>query len=237
MKIVFVQVVVLFLALSSFAQNIRVIKKSETSFPKLKKKDYFHLLEKEMDTTRVTFVATLEITPPGNYNLLTVYNKIQNEAKKIGANAFKVQQYNAYGMFINVFFADNEALEKNRELKPRNTFYIFAEGDQPSNYYDFELNGGMKSLPGGTYIEYKLNEGEHVKLKKGNITGTFMWIKWKPDQFPSYYSIHGFYNEAVVKRTRVNDPSQLDKFIALDSDLGAFLVQVLPAKDELNKTN
>ena len=93
------------------------------------------------------------------------------------------------------------------------------------------MNGIGKTIKNGTYYKYELHEGEQVKLKKGTVTGTIMWVKWKPNQMPNYYTIRGFSDQAVVKRTTQSESFKEGKFHNVDTGLAGLLVAVLDEKE------
>lgn len=219
---------------SSFAQEVKVINQSDQNFRKAKAKEAFHYIESTMDTTNLTYVATLEVSGLTNPSLFDMFKKMREQAKKLGANSFKLKRYSLATIHLvaDVYKAPPEVLDINNTLKPQNTIFVFA-GDpfEKTAYYSFEMNGIGKSVKNGTYFRYALHEGEQVKLKKGNVTGTIMWVKWKPNQMPNYYSIKGFTDETVVKRTAQSESFKEGKFHSVDSGLAGLLVSVLEEKD------
>lgn len=218
----------------SFAQVIKVVRQSDQQFRKTKNKAQFHYLESTADTTHITYVATLEVNGLGNPSLYNMYKKMTDQARKMGANAFKLRRYSQATilMEVDLYLASEDAINLNNANKPENTLYVFA-GDpfEKTSYYTFEMNGIGKSVKNGTYFMYGLHEGEQIKLKKGAITGTTMWVKWKPGQLPNYYSIHGFTDEAVVKRTTQSESFREGKFVVVDGALGGLLATILEKKE------
>ncbi|HEX5171435.1 MAG TPA: hypothetical protein VFW11_19795 [Cyclobacteriaceae bacterium] len=216
------------------AQDVVVVQKSEKEFRKAKSKEPFQYLESGIDSTRLTYVATLEVSGLNNPSLFDMFKKLKDQAKRLGANSYKLRKYSQATIHIvaDVYRAPEEVLDQNKTLKPQNTIFVFA-GDpfEKTGYYTFEMNGIGKTVKNGTYYKYTLHEGEQVKLKKGAITGTIMWVKWKPNQLPNYLTIRGFNDEAVVKRTTQSESFKEGKFHTVDSGLAGLLVSVLEEKD------
>jgi hypothetical protein len=215
---------------NSFAQEITVVNKNNKVFKKLKADTPFHFVEPGVDTSQLTLLATLKVTPSENKSVEAMYNKVSDHAKKMGANAFRLKDFDEITttMIIEIFNATDKGVEQIASLSPTNVLYIFAgEKNEITEYYNFELNGAPKSIKNGTYYKHVLAEGEQVKLKKGTVSGTTLWIKWKPNQSPHYLSIHGFYNEPVVARTTVSQSFKPGKFLPIEQGLGKFLVAVL----------
>jgi hypothetical protein len=218
----------------SLSQDVKITKHSDKKFPKTKNKAEFHYLEPSLDTTNLTHIATLEVSALKNPSLYGMYKKMRDEAKRMGANAFRVQKYSQATilLIVDVYRVSENIIDQNILKKVNNTIYVFA-GDpfDKSTYYNFEMNGIGKSVRNGTYFKYGLHQGEQVKLKKGTVTGTIMWVKWKPNQLAHYYSIYGLSDKAVVKRTAQSESFKEGKFITVERGLGDLLVSVLEEKN------
>ena len=186
-----------------------------------------------MDTTAVTYVATYEVTSPTKASIEKIYRIAQKEARSSGANTLRLKSISEdySSALFEAYLLDDDAVQKNRTLAEKNVFYIFGgeKFDSPA-YYSFELNGAGKSIKNGTYFKYTLKEGEQAKLRKGTVSGTVMWVKWRQNQMPSYFSIHGYVDEPVVKRTTQSQSFRPGKFPHVESSLGAFLSKVLVEK-------
>lgn len=216
--------------LSAYAQNTRFISTTSESHDRIGAKAPFHYLEEELDTAQTTYIGRVEIAVPEKPSLLLLYNELESQSKKAGANAFRLVAFDQakIAMTADLYRIDDDVVNRNNLIKPHNTIHVFA-GDlyEKTTYDAFEFNGIVQNLRNGTYFKYVLNEGEKAKLKKGTVTGTTMWINWKPNQLPSYYSVRGFGTKTVVKRTSVSQPSRPGKFVTVENALGALLTRVL----------
>ena len=212
------------------AQEIRVLRKAAAGAPKAKG-DNFYCLEPGIDTTTLVHIATIEIHSLPPVSVERAYEKAKAYARQAGGNSFLFLKADSSYQTIrmNLYRAGSKELAVNKGLEPKNTFFIFAgERSEKPEYYSFEYNGAAKSIKNGSYFTYRLKEGESVKLKKGMIAGTTMWLKWKPNQSPDFYSIHGFFKEPVVKRTTVNQPVRPGKFTPVEKSFGRFLSLIFP---------
>jgi hypothetical protein len=218
----------------SSAQDVKITKHSDKNFPKTKNKAAFHYLEPSLDTTNLTHIATMEVSALKNPSLFSMYKKMRDEAKHMGANAFRVKRYSQATLLlvVDVYRISENTIDQNDLKKINNTIYVFA-GDpfEKSAYYTFEMNGIGKSVRNGTYYKYGLHQGEQVKLKKGTVTGTIMWVKWQPNQLAHYYSIHGLSDEVVVKRTTQSESFKEGKFVTVERGLGDLLVSIFDEKN------
>ena len=226
----------LLLAIVAQAQDIEFLQRSQKTFTKIKSKASFHYLRDEMDSSALTRVGVFKITAPAMSSIKDIYEKAEDTARKSGANAIRLQhlEKDYSSAIFEAYLLTDQEIVKNQSYIEKNTFFVFA-GEQfqsPVSYYTFEINGAAKSLKNGTYFRYTLKEGEQVKLRKGTVTGTIMWVKWRPEQLPNYFTIHGFYDEPAVKRTTVSESTKVGKFKPLDSAFGAFLADVLTPAPE-----
>lgn len=229
---ILLNIVLLLLARAVEAQEIRITHQAPKDFAKIKSSHPFYFLQPGIDTTTVTYVATLVISSSATTPALRIYNKIEDQACTLGANSFGITTHTATQLEVNLYLASEDAVTAQEPL-PRNTLYIFGHDRDEAKAYDyFEINDVSKSIQGGTYYQYELKEGEQIKLKKGNITGTVLWVKWKPEGSTHYYSIHGFYKPPVVKKTTVSRAVKAGKFTSLDGRLGAFLATVLMCDED-----
>jgi hypothetical protein len=218
----------------SSAQDVKITKHSDKKFTKSNNKAEFHYLEHSLDTTNLTHIATMEVSALKDPSLFSMYKKMRDDAKRMGANAFRVKKYSQATLLlvVDVYRISENTIDQNNLKKTNNTLYVFA-GDpfEKSAYYTFEMNGIGKSVRNGTYYKYGLHQGEQVKLKKGNVTGTIMWVKWQPNQLAHYYSIHGLSDKVVVKRTTQSESFKEGKFVTVERGLGDLLVSILEEKN------
>jgi hypothetical protein len=102
----------------------------------------------------------------------------------------------------------------------------------------FNLNGELKTIKSGTYYKVALEEGKEIKVNKGGpIAGATMWLNWKKDKQPAFYSLSSFgisgnnqssfsqnngYNSGSVISFNTGRINQIT-----DINLGFLLVQIL----------
>lgn len=214
----------------TFAQEVRITDRSNQSFSKLKSSQTIYTLNAQIDTTLLTYVGAAEIVSPAQVAIEKVYDKLKSEAKNLGANGFRLLSLNEdYSVCrIQFYKLDEAAIDSNKALSSAHTLYVFSgEKFDTSEYYTFECNGVSRSVKNGTFFMYTLKEGEKIKLRKGTVTGTTMWVQWKPNGGQTFLTIHGFYKEPVVKRTTQSPSVKPGKFNPVDGEFGRFLIQVL----------
>lgn len=194
----------------------------------------FHFVEDGLDTTLLSYVASVKVSAPDKPSVLALYRTLKSTSRKIGANAFRLLRFDPSGVAItaDLYFITDDMVDNNNMLKPKNTIYVFA-GDfyQKTSTNDaFEFNGTVQNLRNGTFFVYSLQEGEKAKLKKGTVTGTTMWITWKPNQLPAYYSIRELDKKTVAKRNNASRPAKPGRFTKLEPALGALLGTVVSSQ-------
>lgn len=217
-------------ALAVGAQDSEFLTGPYSSGRKVGFKAPFHFVEDGLDTTQLDFVGRIRVSSGGDPSLRSLYREMETRARKSGANAFRLVAFDRPGLTLtaDLYFLSDDAAAKNNMLKAHNTIHVFG-GDLygPTTHDAFEFNGKVENIRNGTYFKYTLAEGEKAKLMKGTITGTVMWISWKPNQLPAYYSVRAFGEKAVVKRTTVSRSARPGKFIEVDRALGALLAAIL----------
>lgn len=218
------------LVLPAYAQESEFLKGPFNSGHKVTFKAPFHFIEEDLDTVQLEYVGRIRVASGNTPSLRSIYRELETRARRSGANAFRLISFDKPGATLtaDLYFLDDDAVSKNNLLKPLNTVYVFGGDLYGHTTHDaFELNGQVRNIRNGTYVKHTLGEGERAKLMKGTITGTVMWITWKPNQLPAYYSVRAFGKKAVVKRTTVSQSAKPGKFIAVDRALGALLAVVL----------
>lgn len=212
------------------AQDSEFLKGPSNTGRKVGFKAPFHFVEEGLDTAQLEFIGRLRVSSGDKPSMRSMYRELERRARKTGANAFRLISFDKPGVVLtaDLYFLTDDAVSQNNSLKDRNTVFVFGGDLFGSPTTDaFEFNGRVRNIRNGTYFKYTLAEGEKAKLMKGTITGTVMWISWKPNALPSYYSVRDFGEKAVVKRTSVSQSARHGKFIEVDRALGALLAAIM----------
>jgi len=128
-----------------FGQKVDILKQSGFQHEYLvKTMDY---IEDTRDTSKLKYIATLRIK--GNTyhypaNVIRWLIPLQTSAKKMGADAFCLNEYSEKDsiatLTINVYFAGVNALKANKQKAIKNTICLFSEMDIPKDSAYFFLN-------------------------------------------------------------------------------------------------
>lgn len=217
-----------------FSQTIEIIKKSENKI--LVKGNDFAFLEKNTDTNKLEFVATIKSTGINSKtNLSSLYFAILEKAKAIGANCFKLNSFSLndsskiYSLTLDTYFGVDSLLDQNFDNHEKNMFFIFGdEKINGSDTYTFKIDGEKKKIKSGTYYKQELKEGKEVKINKGGISGMSIWLNWKPKRQSAFFNFTGFgLGGGSVPVGVVGASFNTGRITNIDGNLGSLLTQIL----------
>ncbi|RAV98254.1 hypothetical protein [Pseudochryseolinea flava] len=160
----------------------------------------FHFIHNKIDTAKLAFIGTFRAY--GNNNNGTIenlYNTIQKESKKSGANCFKlIKVTRAQGsrqaeLILETYYADMPTLSANSDLKEKNVVYIFSsERKSTDKTTSFKVDNVKKELEGGKYLRYTLAPDGEIKISKGGMAGSSMTFTGEQNRTAIYVSLGGF---------------------------------------------
>jgi hypothetical protein len=201
MRSIIIQVCFVFLFLISsgaaLSQDIRIINQGDGR--ELPVSTIFTFLEPIVNMGQVEFVATIEARIESKSGALEkLYSAIRKRAVGMGATCYK---FNAFSrpdsiretiLVLDCYYAGETIMKFNAENQSLNTIFIFGNEAPGDKSITFHLNGEPKIISGGSYFKYELKDGEEVKINKGGFTGATVFIKWKTNQQPLFYTLSGF---------------------------------------------
>ena len=189
-------VIVVLITHASLAQNVEMLSKSDFK-PDRKDKD-FAFIEQTIDSSRLAFVASFKAVTDNKKNSISnLFFEIKKEAKKLGANSFRLRSFNrdnssSLTFILDTYYANDSLLAINNESHFRNKVFVFCDERITENSYSLKVDNEKKEFKSGTYLEYELKEGQELKLSKGGFTGATMWIKYKENRQPVFLTITSF---------------------------------------------
>lgn len=184
--------------LNAFSQKVEVLNKSDLkNLPEGKK---YAFIEPSTDTSEIQFVATLLAKDKNRNSIIeTLYFEIREQAKKLGANCFRIRTFardtlnHETVLILDSYVAPENILNMNTANHEKNVVFIFGGESEDDKTISFKLNGETKEIKSGTYYKITLKEGEEVKVNKGgSVGGGTMWLNWEKDKQPAFYSLSGF---------------------------------------------
>jgi hypothetical protein len=215
-----------------FSQDVERTR-TGTTLGKLKRNVPFYFLDEKIDTTGLTFVGTFKASAKGGKSeIKNLYDAIQEAAKKVGANTFKLVRFhraeNDEGeLILDTYSADEAVIAQSQQLQERNVVFIFFEERRaPDHDIAFKINEDRRVLHGGQYYAHSLQENEQVKISKGGLSN--MWISGEKDRPAAFISLTGFATEKSSQQLRsAGTPYNENKIYTIDRNLGAMLTRVL----------
>ncbi|MBL0359370.1 MAG: hypothetical protein IPP72_22025 [Chitinophagaceae bacterium] len=174
------------------SQKVEVLKSSgKTNLPLA---EDFAFIEPKTDTVNYSFVSTYRVVGKKNEgNVTNLFFLISAQAKKDGANCFKLNSYerndslNEATLILDTYFWNDSARLINFNNHEQNCIYIFgSERANDNSSISFKIDNEKKTLRPGTYYKYVRTEGRKVKISKGGITGMTVFYTLegnKPDIF------------------------------------------------------
>ncbi len=175
-----------------FAQSVEILEKSDVKDLK-KQKDFDYLHVKDDTTKMFIFVGTIKAS--GNYNIARLYESIMLEANKLGANCFRLVDYNEESkkssLTLNVYFASTLVLVENELFKERNVVYIFGNDKDDDGKTSFKLNGKKAEVGNKEYLRIENPSGNQVKVSKGGFTGASVQITGESNKSATYLTLSG----------------------------------------------
>ena len=230
-----ITVVLVFCVTNLYSQDVEIIRAGNIKLPKVKWKENFPLIEKSIDTTSLTFIATYKVSGKINkLNIIDHFYLIHEKAKKIGANAYTLDYYysdtanNIATTIMSTYFVSNAVLIQNDKLKPKNIIYIFGDDKifLKNKTTSFEVNGVVKEIKNTTeYFKYQLKNGEKVILSKGDAIGPIMTIDGEKDRSALYFRVSGF--NAGVQPVPMGVTFNSGQIHPTDKNLSEFLSLIL----------
>jgi hypothetical protein len=175
MKVIF-SIFLFLITYSAFGYELtfEIVKKSDKEYPKQKRENEFLLLEKNTDTSNISFIATVKVK--GNeITLPDLYFKLREESKKLGANCFYLLKpaYGIQGYYLlcNIYLSDSATLTTlvKRDTNSGKIFIIKPDDKKYVGKSKVQINDSINiELLSGTYYVIKIkDDNEQFKIKKG----------------------------------------------------------------------
>lgn len=239
-------------ALTTFSQSIIVTKKADkNNLPTSKK---FIFIDSTIDISNTQFVATILAKDDyRNTTIESLYFEILKQANKLGANCYKLKTFSRDTLkfslnhktvlTLDCYYASDSVLTANISKYEKNVVYVFGKEKKDDKTMTFKLNGETKSIKSGTYYKIVLEEGKEFKVNKGGpVGGATMWLHWKRDRQPSFYSLSSFgisgSNESSFPQNNGYNSGNIISFNTgrinpiADINLGLLLVQILGKRSQ-----
>lgn len=169
----------------AYTQTVEVLNKSGYQHEYIIKD--FEYLEDINDTNKLKYIATLRVVGKTHHLTGTVVRwavKMQETAKKLGANAFCLKEYtekDSMGtLILNVYFVGENYLKINREKADKDNIYLFGAKSNAlvdSTYFYFNENK-INFEPAKNYLmKTSLNTIYNIAVTKNKTTNISVIFK------------------------------------------------------------
>jgi hypothetical protein len=177
-----------------YSQEVEILNKSgfEHNYA-IKNIEY---IEDIKDTSKLKYIATLRIIGKARHYTGTVVRwavKFQETAKKMGADAFCLQEYiekDSIGtLIVNVYFAGDYYLKANKLKADKNNIYLFGTSTHPKDSADFYLNGSKRVFNStkNFLINASLNADYNIAVTENKLTN--LLVKYTSEKKSRYFII------------------------------------------------
>lgn len=162
------------------------------SIYKKEKKDFIYLDEK-LDLSSARYIGQIKSSGKLTSVLNSVY-LIQQRGQKYGGNSFKFVSFkNENGLselVLDIFIIDEKTKISNEELSPKNKIYFFGRDNDNKDADEFKLNDEVRSIKALHYYIYDFDAP--VKINKGGLMGTTLFLNPQKKQSSHYINFSGF---------------------------------------------
>ncbi|MDR2980608.1 MAG: hypothetical protein LBV02_09270 [Bacteroidales bacterium] len=219
----------LFFSLSSYAQRFDIVERNPNY---VKQKDLvdFEFIDEHFDLSGYEKIVAFQgcTTNSGNHTLANLFNSYWKTANSLGANAFTVDEVknssDTIYVRISAYYLNEEALEKNFKLYPRNMVYVL--GDLlllRGKSRKLTFNGLDRVLAPHEYIAYQNKVGEYVKVENNGFLGGKVDVFGQPGRLPTFLSLTGV---EVNATTTAKLSFKAGGIYPVDLNFGQFLIRI-----------
>ncbi|MES2837398.1 MAG: hypothetical protein V4667_07740 [Bacteroidota bacterium] len=176
-----------------FCQEIIVLK--SYSDRNIQRQNGFYYLNDSLISKKIIPIAQLKITDVDvKTNIEKLTKTIAVKSNSIGANSFKILEYNDSLNFflIEVCFLTEELVAENKMLQEKNMIYVFGNVKRLNKNWNFKHNKLKISIKSGQYYKIDNNKEHSTRLNKGGFTGSTVWLESSPNKPSSYFTMSGF---------------------------------------------
>lgn len=198
MKAIF-YIIVCFLSISLLnAQNVEILSKNADYISQQKIKN-FEYIDYQLSLTDEVKIAEFRLTidKQGKNWLAPVFYKFWEEANKLGANAFAIDNIawndDEYIVETSIYYFDDEKMQTNFSYYEENIVVIF--GDLNTNKLDKTKSckvgkEKVEILP-YSYVLFQNETGKKMKVSVGGLLGSSVTIKGEPGRFGECFTLGG----------------------------------------------
>ena len=221
-----------FLCAFSYAQEVQVIEQNE-NYIKKETVEIFEFIADGFDLTNYEKIVVLEgiTVNSGKNTLVSLFNYLWKTANDYGANAYKIDRVEMISgdthIQISTYHIDEEELEKNLSLYPKNKVYVFGDLDvKKGKGKRINLNKQRVELSPLEYVSYQNEVGKYTTVGIGGLLGAKVDIFGKEERLPVYLSLNGF-GIGPGNNFEISLSFNTGRIHPVDMNFGQFLINIL----------
>jgi hypothetical protein len=211
MRTVLPILILVFKTLFFYSQKTQVL--NESGF----RHDYvvssLQFIENPVDTPRLKYIATLQITGEQTH-LLTVagwFDLIKVKAKELGANSYLVEDYFedefSVNLKIRLYFAGENFIKANKLKRKTNSIFVFNQTRYNKDTASFYLNDKYIQFEPKKFYAFACDIAKpyYLATNESNITATK--ILFKKERAASFFIVPASKRSFVVNASALNPNS------------------------------
>lgn len=196
--------------------------------------DEFLYIEEPIELNMLTHVALIQVSSESRAGLETVYTFSRSQASELGANCYRVTEFehreNGLRIILDLYYANEASKQNIREHQPQNIVYVFGS-DDPEKTFSCKVNNRKIELPPFTFY-YQVNKrGQETKVSKGGLTGMAVWVTWAENKPARYIALSGFGLSGVGVGPGVGAGFNTGRLLYLEPEVGRFLSVMMKPLD------
>lgn len=192
--------------------------------------DEFLFVEEPVNINLLTHVALVQVSSDRSTGLEIVYTFARRQASELGANCYRVAEFehqeNGLRVILDLYYADESVKKIIRENQPHNIVHVFGS-DVPEKTYSCKVNNRKIELPPFTFYRKENKTGQETKVSKGGLTGMAVWVTWAPDKPARYITLSGFGLSGAGVGPGVGAGFNTGRLAYLEPEVGRFLSVVM----------
>ncbi|MBE8714969.1 hypothetical protein [Sphingobacterium hungaricum] len=222
---------------TSYSQQVEIVSLYQDI--KKDKVSDFYFLSEDFPLGSIPKIATLKsyYVYHRGPNIVKLFKAFRSFSHKLGANAYRVDttsmSRDTIYTTITVYFLDDQEIEQNYELFPKNKTVIFGTiiGDKLAK--EFKFDDKEYSIKPYTYYVLDNDEDGKSKLQTGKFSPSTETVKNRKDEGITYIAFERYSFGVTTTGGFVNPTfnrigqSYLTRINYVDPELGQFLMQML----------
>jgi hypothetical protein len=216
------------LVIQARAQDVEILHIYDSSRADLH--DELLYIEEPIALHTLTHVALIQVSSDSRAGLETVYTFSRSQASELGANCYRVTEFehreNGLRIILDLYYANEASKQNIRKHQSQNMVYVFGS-DAPEKTFTCKVNNRKIELPPFTFYRQENKTGQETKVSKGGLTGMAVWVTWAENKPARYIALSGFGLSGVGVGPGVGAGFNTGRLSYIEPEVGRFLSVVM----------